>query len=1444
MTVRVFNPSNSIEVQGQVVHAASGLGVGGLAVALESSGRRSQTLAEAMSNEDGLFALFASPSSLLKAAGGTGRDEPSVILKVRDGDALLGEFRLEFVDEPAGSIQLAVSAGRRPARADLAVLADFLISSRRVRVGQIAGDLRAPAPDSPVQAMPAATRLAILDLLYRGIRKADAGAGEADGPELDADDRIIDPKALGLGRIKFPPIKPSPPPPPSPWEPSLGDIIDLSPFTGLDWVLPDDVSYRDYLRGVAVTFAHQQAVGFYGNLGKWKSIVERQLERRFFQDFRTQDRTPSPLNQQLIGIVRTILISPTGSGFGFAISAASIPAQSQITDRDYLDLLVGLSDVGSEEFANRYRLPLDEADTKLLSPVDLNIHSLKLVLSDTAQGPVEPPDNIIAPPLPGFGRKPIFWDTVVGAAPFFLRYEEWLDSQKQFYPENLFALRTQIQACVRGEPWMDAKTEAYLQYHFTRPLSHAISSYQGCFASTVEVHASAEYLMAFGRADRKLFEFIDAFDRRQYASALRLAEEARQLLWLVRPAPNWAWEPPQTPFGNFPRPMSFAKRRNLAVTDIIGLTGVPNTYPVTGFERFFEVPRLYDLWGDTITFVEARGVVTRLVKYQRAFLLPVLEALCHFHRGDYRQAIDIIASVSGFYIGSASLTTPPGAAKMPNSPDLRSVHQGNALPYTARLTFKDRKHEPPTAFQRQYYVFGVPEPEIKENDLHRLEVRLLHILQAEAMLEWAEQLYRTDGPSEIERARELYKGVFFLHGEDPWTTAYSAELFLQPMWNLPSNPRRKHQLIRASLALQQIKAGLNFYGYRDDAVPTLRFSTLMDASHRWATSAKAEQSDYVAALERMERLDLDLLAARAQKAKAEAATRIAAAQIEVAKAGVIAAGKLVKDVEKQIVAKQEEIDDAESIFGQFRDYLGGMKDSITSFVDVGKGAHDTADYTGLASEAEMGAAVKDLSKGAASGTSVAGGLAVVGLFAAFAALSTATLQGMADASVKRSADLKSLKEEALPVAQATVRAQEFQVIVAQGQASLAAAELAYAADLIRYHAERYLNREFWMALADIAARVMRGQLDFAARSAWFAERALAYQLAQPVNVIRLSYFDRRMRDIGGVDRLILDMTELEAVRLSATRLTLPVKRSYSLARDLPLAFGALKRTGSARFTLSASDLEKVHPGTFAHRIRAVDVAVEAPGAFPVPRGILRNLGLSYINPAGGGRNLPLVRFDDALPVSDFRTRADMTVHDMPGEQLMPFEGSGFTTEWLIELPQDASQPGLARLTDVVITFDIRCGYAGAAGAPVAPAQQSRAVLLSGLALDTPGFAGLRDASSSATLLFRMGELALPGPLAGSKVTNIALLLPGVDSGTIDASLRMQGSGIDFIVLDGVASSNAAHLSDGVAANVQPLNAVHGLEAGGTIEIELKKAGTADLLKQVRDVVLWLEYATV
>ncbi|MFE1810720.1 hypothetical protein [Streptomyces sp. NPDC059533] len=1363
-----------------------------------------------------------------------------------------------FDEEP---ITVTVSGEDHVEPGRLAILADHLVATRRVLAENLADDLTCPPPDSLIRLLTPGERARLLDDLSRADGHGDDGHGDPDGSgnghvhgHAKAATRLVDPDALRHGTISFLEL------------PELDthfdfDTIDLDdptwpkPIWGLfPWALPDDQAYRDYLRGVFVLFAHQQKLGVSADATQFPAIVEQQLTHRFFQDFATTDRTEAPLNQLLVPLVKAILTAPTGSGFGFGVPAANIPEKAGTqTVRAYLDTLLGLASTAlPAEFANRYRLPLNEPDSVVSSPVLLSSYTLSRILSDTAQGPVEPPENVIVPQLPGASGKPILWPEVVGSAPFFLRFDEWLGRQQPFFPENLFALRTQVHSVTRGL-WLNEDLKKFLKFHAEIDSGHTVNDYKPYFDSIGEVKRSAAFLRSYGEADAKLTELVQAIDQSQFATAARLADEAEELLNAAQPAPSGSenWEPDYT--AGTPRPVSFALRRAVTVSNIVELTGTSTTYLPDGFERIYELSRPSETW-DIVHFRMARDQATRLRVYQQRFLLPMLRATIRSGLGDVPGAVDILSGVTGFYIGIGMLGMPAGMVKhyyVGNAKRLvagrqRTMDPLGDRPYTARLVFdSERRLTGPFTLTPQTNDFGdvtTPATPI----LHPLEEQYARIVQADALLTWGEMLYRSDDPASLERARELYKAVLLLHGRNPGTMAYRPKDLLQPSPGLVlvQNPRRLNQINRAKLALQQLDAGLNFYGYDDDTVPTLRYQTLVAAAQRWATAAKSAQNDYLSYVSRAEQLDLDLLATKAQERRAQGAVAIATEQVAGAQASVVVARKLVTDVEKLIELKKKEIDDSDSIFGQFKDYFTGLKTGVMSIVDVAKDAASVGKDLQAVSDEDLKAVVKQTGSEAWSGDGTAGGLAAVGGYSAFAVISTTTLIGMADAATKRQQELNALTGESLPAAKAAVQVQERQVAIAQLQGEIAASELAYTRDLITYQNERFLNRDFWDALSGVARRSLHRYLDLAGQSAWFAERALSYQLATPLRVVRLGYFDPRMRDLGGADRLALDLAELEAVRLGSARLSLPLTRTYSLARDLPLAFGQLKKTGTCTFTLTDDDLLAGHPGTYAHRIRTADVLVDVPGTTQRPRGILTNMGFSLLRRSPSAPRVPLLRYADAYPVSDFRSRRDLELFGLPGEQLLPFEGTAFTTTWNLALPAGTSPVGLDRVADVLLTFDMQAAYdGGPAGPGVAAAPSttkvSRSLLVSALSVNITGLPSLRTPGQFAKLTFPLNKLPLP---AGGTVTNLAVVLPGVVGGSITGKLRFGNSPqTQFQIVDGIAMSNLGVLGTGTGTQPQALNAAVSGSPARVVELEITKGSDADRLAAVRDVLLWVEY---
>src|SRR5262249_14425966 len=142
----------------------------------------------------------------------------------------------------------------------------------------------------------------------------------------------------------------------------------------------------------------------------------------------------------------------------------------------------------------------------------------------------------------------------------------------------------------------------------------------------------------------------------------------------------------------------------------------------------------------------------------------------------------------------------------------------------------------------------------------------------------------------------------------------------------------------------------------------------------------------------------------------------------------------------------------------------------------------------------------------------------------------------------------------------------------------------------------------------------------------------------------------------------------------------------------PMEFGQLKKTGFCRFATSEAPLRLVHPGVYGYRVRNITVAASYTEPIQPHRGLFSNQGVSIGTREKPGSAHTLVRYPDALPLSEFRMRNDMWVFDLPDETLLPFEGSGFETVWELMVSKVGNVDDLTVMSDMLITFDLRASY--------------------------------------------------------------------------------------------------------------------------------------------------------
>jgi len=1230
----------------------------------------------------------------------------------------------------------------------------------------------------------------------------------------------------------------------------VNSFIDQpKPFAGLlPWFDSPIVGYRDYLRDRWMgnqRFEHQLGVGDV-EVSSPATLIRR-LNNRFHQSFTTHDVSEQPANRILIEILVKTLTAPTGEGYGFAVAA--IDPQDERSDRDYLDYLISLTRLKVEEVEKRYRLNLRRSDLEMSSRVQQNIDTLQRLFTDSYQS-IDDPWAIKPDRKPGKAELLIIKFPPEGAGPFFLEYEEWLAREEPFYPENHFDPRATYFWSTDDRPAQKTREAVFAN---SVPLAEALDqrvdtakfvpgkpAYDNRIGKWqwVRNHLELQDLINSGHADARSLNYVAA--EQKYGLALTWAERLRKLIDLA-PAGWWEYDVAAT-----------AKlQKNADVGSMAKLAQYERTYHIYLGWHYGVIPEYGDLlsgnteisdkwWGgrhDIFPEPGYRRTVAFLVEYLCFRLLPACLSEMQLAQGKYADAVRQLIGPAGFDIFAAAGEFDPFTGF--TVPGILRYTTDGPLPYAS---LSDRSTVPPK----------VPPSRIPTN---RAELGYFKLKLGNATLEWADVLYRSNAPEAIMRARELYKAVLFLHGEDPEITPSwarrEAMLPIFPYKKSKRNPAIVGQVNRARLGFLQINTGLNYYGLSPSFVPPVRFRVLKEAADRFAAGARGAQSDFLNYMQQLDQLTVSEMTARTMVAKSNAAIAIAEEQQKIAEYNVGEVQKQVDALKAQIAAKKAEIAKKDEFFEQVKDFAGGMKASVGKLGEIafaGEGAAEPAAAQNISTGDILKFAVKygvttDIGGGLAAFGS---GAAVAGPFAAFIYAGVTSMSSMADAITKRAGELKGL-EAALPAAKALVALKQRDVTIAKLSLEIAKADGQLGKDLLAYYASRFLNRSFLVNLAEFSNRLMRRYLDLAGQMAWSAERALAFEQDREFGIVGFDYFPRTMRGVTGADQLQLDLAELEAARIQGLTQTIPVKHTISLARDYPIQLGQLKKTGLCRFATSETPLRLVHPGVYGYRVRNVTVAAAYADASPSPRGMLTNQGVSIVTRDKQGAAHLLVRYPDALPLSEFRMRNDMWVFDLPDETLLPFEGSGIETVWKLMLSKVGNASSFEGLSDILITFDMRASYSAllenqhSAGLPNA---DNRSLLVSAKAMNPGMLRDFRDNGGILTLELDIARFARNTNEKSRKTLNFLLMAIGVDDPPFTATLACENPAQDQAIVfeNGIALSNAGALADGNAGVPLPLNAFVGLDADQTFTLSIDAdANPGAEFTNLTDVLLLVEY---
>lgn len=799
-----------------------------------------------------------------------------------------------------------------------------------------------------------------------------------------------------------------------------------------------------------------------------------------------------------------------------------------------------------------------------------------------------------------------------------------------------------------------------------------------------------------------------------------------------------------------------------------------------------------------------------LIPHVMFLLLPVCLGDVAAAQGDFVGALKQYARVAKEHLLRANLLTNPPPDSLPTDLDLSWFPRTGDLPWS--WTVGD--------FAPTLWLDGTDYPYLNVFcEGHFIMLRL-----GAVYLTWADQLYRSDDEADVYRARELFKAIVAQYTprgifggiplpKKPHPVPSDLGLPEVNVLNLPSgttslpwpsqgdwfrllnnalsgpNSAITAQETIAQIGITQIDAGLNYYGYSDLLVPTLRYEALVSTAKSFAALAKQAEEDWISFTNQAEAAQLNQIQARF-------AADIAAKRVDIEKQQVLAANDYVtqaqiqvKHVQDLITKKNKEINDHNSFCGQLSDFVGGI------FSTVSKAPKGLTDYVGQ----DVSAAYS----GGEASSSAWAGLGATGAIIGAGILMGVTLSSMADQANARTSDLNDLQNVQLTSANANLDAKLHEFAIAQLQQIIASLQAQATQEVYRFGLLRTLNAETWAYMAATIREILKRYLNLATQTAWLAERALSYEQDRDVRVIRFDYYQAGNRNLLGADALQSDLAQLEGERLAGFRETQPIKWTVSLSRDFPLAFGQLLTTGSCIFKTSSTPLELAYPGSFAHRIRAVEVVAFVPIG-QVPRGVLTNPGLSVIQEEELGNTHLLMRDFDAFFLSDFTLKDDMVIYALPSEGLLAFEGSGIDTFWELRLSPAVNSASLALLTDVMLTFRLNARFSDTRRAQLAEAAPkiSRSMIF-------PAKEHFPDAfqqfiSRGNDLTFDITTDMLPVTETARTVTNVAVFFGGTNlpviTGQLSSTARPTGAKFKT---DGGGLAHSNHLPPPAATVINP-----------------------------------------
>jgi outer membrane lipoprotein SlyB len=258
---------------------------------------------------------------------------------------------------------------------------------------------------------------------------------------------------------------------------------------------------------------------------------------------------------------------------------------------------------------------------------------------------------------------------------------------------------------------------------------------------------------------------------------------------------------------------------------------------------------------------------------------------------------------------------------------------------------------------------------------------------------------------------------------------------------------------------------------------------------------------------------------------------------------------------------------------------------------------------------------------------------------------------------------------------------------------------------VDFLANKFTNAELYEWMSGVLGRVYGYFLQQATAIARLAQNQLAFERQeQPLSLIQADYWQAPVeiaspgdsatnapdrRGLTGSARLLQDIYQLDQYAFETNKRKLQLSKTISLAQLAPFEFQQFRQTGVLAFATPTELFDQDFPGHYLRLIKRVRTSVVA--LTPPNQGIratLSTTGLSRVTIGGDVFQDVVVRRDPELVALSSPVNATGVFElDTQSDMLLPFEGLGVDTSWMLQLPKAANPFDFTSIADVLITVE-------------------------------------------------------------------------------------------------------------------------------------------------------------